>query len=281
MRPLLLTALALAAVPVAAQPPSQTARCDSAAQFVSGAALPPSGDSRWMNWYALSRCGVQAARTAAATLQRRDVRRETDDTRLSILFPIFGAFQSKDLFDAYDNAARDDDASESARLLSIDAMTGLIVPASTYLRSALTAPQGPTCVLTGRQLNLSNDINDLPTNVSQRVRGTMQDLAKRQSGAVSVRQLASCWSSLLEQQAPIRTELIHLSYACENFFRVRNSNTASAQLHYKVLKTSETGDLAVDGGEDLRFETVMKGTVRLFFNNQLIDTRDNEGRACR
>jgi len=74
---------------------------------------------------------------------------------------------------------------------------------------------------------------------------------------------------------------ITLTYICGNSFRVRNTNATVVTVTWDVYKTSETGSLtllpkpASGPYSETYFTTVNKGTVRLFLDGTLIQTKAN------
>lgn len=80
---------------------------------------------------------------------------------------------------------------------------------------------------------------------------------------------------------------IRLTYICGNRFRLRNPNYASIQVTYDVYRTSESSSLLLPGRTadqqpytESFFTTTNRGTVRVFFNGQLIQTKANGGTTC-
>lgn len=80
---------------------------------------------------------------------------------------------------------------------------------------------------------------------------------------------------------------IRLTYMCGNTFRVRNPNDQEAIVTWDVYQKNESGSLTLPPKpagalhSETFFTTVNKGTVRLFYDGQLIQTKANGNKpAC-
>ena len=79
---------------------------------------------------------------------------------------------------------------------------------------------------------------------------------------------------------------IRLTYMCGNRFRVRNPNDTEVTVIWDVYEKSEKGTLVLpprlEGVEysETLFETQNKGTVRLFLDGKVIETKANGGTVC-
>ena len=79
---------------------------------------------------------------------------------------------------------------------------------------------------------------------------------------------------------------IRLTYICGNRFRVRNPNDTEVTVIWDVYEKSEKGTLVLpprlEGVEysETLFETQNKGTVRLFLDGKVIETKANGGTVC-
>lgn len=79
---------------------------------------------------------------------------------------------------------------------------------------------------------------------------------------------------------------IRLTYICGNKFRVRNPSGVTVPVSWDVYQKNETGSLTLPPRatgqlySDTFFTTVNKGTVRLFHEGQLIQTKANGGAVC-
>jgi hypothetical protein len=82
------------------------------------------------------------------------------------------------------------------------------------------------------------------------------------------------------------TGMIKLTYMCGNRFRVRNSSEAAVTLTWDVYGTTDRGGLSVGPKttqgpyRDTFFTTGVKGTTRLFWRGQLIQTKANGNKSC-
>jgi hypothetical protein len=85
---------------------------------------------------------------------------------------------------------------------------------------------------------------------------------------------------MLEREVPPVGSRILLTYICGNRFRVRNTNTAPVTVSTDVYGTTEKHAFIVQPAKDFFFPNGHKGTVRLFFNGQLVQTKANGGKPC-
>jgi hypothetical protein len=90
----------------------------------------------------------------------------------------------------------------------------------------------------------------------------------------------------LSLNPPLDIAGIRLTYICGNKFRVRNPNAAVVPVTWDVYNKNESGNLdlppktAGQPYSETFFTTLNKGTVRLFYTGQLIQTKANGGAAC-
>jgi hypothetical protein len=273
---LTLTLLARGATAQAIPP---VTRCDSAAAFVRGLSLPPTSSSEWNNWAALAGCGQLGASAAAATLDQASVRAEGDSARVREFFIFFRGMHSGTLLAAFERAAQDPSATERVRLLSLDAMVALVRPQFTFYTADLAHLQRD-CPLDYQYSRTPSRPNDLSGDVLERVTRTVGVIAGDAQSPPTLRAFASCWQRSLARDVPINAALIRLTYVCENTFQVQNGNSLNVDLTYAVVGTDETGVIGAIPGNRNDFTTDAKGTVRLSYAGQVIQTVRNGGKAC-
>ncbi len=82
-------------------------------------------------------------------------------------------------------------------------------------------------------------------------------------------------------------EPLDLIYICGNKWLATNSTRASVPVTYRVAGTGETGSLTLAQGteedpgySETEFETVRRGAVELYVDDQRVARRRNEGSAC-
>ena len=93
-----------------------------------------------------------------------------------------------------------------------------------------------------------------------------------------------------EQDAPAGSMLapIDLVYVCGNRFLATNATATSVHIVYRVVGTDERGGLTLrpgrtdqdPGHSETELETVEKGTVELYLNDERVVRRRNEGGRC-
>ena len=82
------------------------------------------------------------------------------------------------------------------------------------------------------------------------------------------------------------TSVIKLTYRCDNWFRVRSSNTANVTVQYAVYRTTETGNLVLPaappsiGYSETWFQTQNRGALLLTYNGTRVAEKPNGGVAC-
>jgi hypothetical protein len=90
----------------------------------------------------------------------------------------------------------------------------------------------------------------------------------------------------LPQLTPVPAGTITLTYMCGNRFRIRNRSSVEGDFTYDVYGTPERGTVWVRASRstsvasEILFQTRNKGTVRVFWQNQLLQTKANGGSTC-
>jgi hypothetical protein len=272
--------LLVSAHPLAAQFTPSAARCDSAITFVTDAPLPSTSSREWNNWETVALCGLSGARAAASVLGQANVRQEQDAARVWQFFRFLAGIQSSDLLGAYQAASIDAAASLPIRLGSLDNMTMFVSPRVTIDSSDPTRFLSGPCPLGGRSSGLLPGVSDLPSTTYQSVLATIRSVAQDASAPTLLHNVADCWRRILERNASVNVTTIRLTYMRGTKFRIRNPNVAPIDVQYDVYGTTESGVLAVLGGEDYFFWTENTGTVRLFYQGVLIQTKANGNTTC-
>jgi hypothetical protein len=105
---------------------------------------------------------------------------------------------------------------------------------------------------------------------------------------VRLRRMALCLQTSLSAvfTPPAVGSAIQLTYLCGNRFRIRNKNFVDVDVRWDVYNTQESSVESIGAASllvpnfDQQFETIQRGTVRLFFNGALIQTKANGGTTC-
>lgn len=166
-----------------------------------------------------------------------------------------------------------------------------LVP-GTLLPTAADVPSNvqQNCML-GQWSSPVGGIDDVPLSFATRAAlvNTAMDMYRSTTLSASSRWFANCvaFHGVIQRVPPDpRGADILLTYMCGNRFRVRNRNLVAVRVEYDVYGTSERGSVTLrrasflPSGVDAFFQTTARGTVRLFFNGQLIQTKANGGRVC-
>lgn len=131
----------------------------------------------------------------------------------------------------------------------------------------------------------------VPTTLSSR-RAIVQLFAElaSQTSDIGVREVARAAFRGSNQYAPelvtIPSGMVTLTYMCGNRFRVRNTSPLDLLLRYDVYGTTETREFTVLGASSARpvtevfFPSRRRGTVRIFYRSQLLQTKANGGTVC-
>ena len=122
--------------------------------------------------------------------------------------------------------------------------------------------------------------NPLPVGSDVAIAAQLDSVANDATAPAPVRRVAECLRSTIDVPPIIAANLIFLEYICGTQFRIRNTNAESAELRYEVENSDELGDLVVGGRGEIILNTDKAGTVRLFLQDMLIQSRANGGTTC-
>jgi hypothetical protein len=256
------------------------AQCSSAAQAVSGRALPAVTDSVFIRWYVLAGCGTTGETAAAAALGTVAVLSETDSSRAIEFFQLFYARRSLALFYALQAAVGSSGASSVVALQAIRAFGGLHLPGYEFDSSAFSQPSATYCGFNRRVIAPVGALGDLPPDYLSRMVGTMSDVESNLSRPSIVRGAAHCWRVTLERDLPPDAKMIKLKHLCKQKFRVENANPARVTLTIDVEGTTEKHAFPVAGRASFDFEVLHTGHVRLFLNGRQIDKKETTSNRC-
>jgi galactose oxidase len=80
---------------------------------------------------------------------------------------------------------------------------------------------------------------------------------------------------------------LDLVYVCGNKFLATNSSSSTLDVTYRVVGTQETGGITLDKGQggdpghsEAELETSARGVVELYYKDELVARRQNEGLPC-
>jgi hypothetical protein len=254
--------------------------CTAAATAVAGQRLPAVDDSTNAAWYALSLCGSTGQAAFAQAVQTTAVISDTDEARLQVLFALFRDLRSSAIFTSLRTGIQSGQGSVAFERLAIRALGGMYRPGVDFDSASVNSTSGSFCGMTRRFAQTSGSLTDLPSDYLNQLLSTMQSVEAATAYPNDIRGAARCWRLLLERDVPPVGSKLLLTYMCNNRFRVRNSNTASAAVSADVYGTTEILRFTVQPREDFFIEMAHKGTVRLFFRGGLVQTKANGGKAC-
>jgi hypothetical protein len=269
---------------VEAQMNPTQATCSSLASAAPGMRLPAPTDTSvgGLAWDLLRGCGATGSAAVAAALQSAAIYTESDSARVVEFFTTFRGHRSADLFAALTAVVKNSSASGPVRSEAISALGALYRPHVYFHKSnyLMTNPAPSSCARGYEMGDDSGDQSSLPVDILNQALTAMRLAEADGAASQSVRGAARCWRISLEQDVPPIGSKILLTYICGNRFRVRNTNTAPAKVSTDVYGTTEKHAMIVYPGYDYFFGNLKKGTVRLFFKGQLVQTKANGGTTC-
>lgn len=241
-----------------------------------------------------TRCGVRGGIELAAALNA--ARLESDPARIDAITRGLDGFLDQAVFTAALAIVADAAASTPARLGGILALAGHLDPGShpgSIARMGAVAPDGetPLCAYPATSHTSFWTGAQLQANYRATAVAALRALATSPSAPLQLRAAARCAAPSGDPGPSISIPTaspsqIRLTYICGNSWRVRNSDLAGYLLTFDVYNQGESGSvdvLARDpsmGSYDVYFGTVKKGTVRLFHNGVLIQTKANGNKVC-
>lgn len=258
------------------------AECKAAAQVLAATPSAPEADGDWIIATACPEGGQYIAdviRTSIASmdsvLSRRIVSASAAllDGRLAV---------------AARTVAADWGAASLPRATALTALTvqwrrGLSVPPELLFGNG---PEDPVCVLGDGALGGPYVGQSVPTSLAEDIQTIAAQILANASSPLKLRRVAQCMFRIANAVEPpaFAASGVKLTYLCQTRFRVRNTNFASATLTYDVYGTQERGSVTVtratpsEPQRDVVVMTTNVGTVRLFYNGTLIQTKGNGGK---
>jgi galactose oxidase len=96
---------------------------------------------------------------------------------------------------------------------------------------------------------------------------------------------ASCQDNVQPGPPPVGVSQVAVTYVCDNDFDLRNRSSAPQTVQYRVVGTSETGDLVLPAGSGdtatvTRLTTLQAGAVQIFQENAEASPVANNAVAC-
>lgn len=262
---------------VEGQDPRRTAspeECSEAIRALRSAQVPELGADPW--WIA-TRCGAEGGQALAELVGRFAT--ESDTARLRTLETVLTDIEDASVFGAVLRVAADPSATPRARVFALMTLLSIHSPL-TYVADRTNFPlSGPLrCQSSGLGGPLPMKGAPLPPDYRQQAHRVAKAVEQDASAPAQVRGAARC----LRQHLLVREvdpQKIRLTYVCGRKFQIRNDNPDGAWLNYEVEHSSEEGELEVPSGA-LDFVADEPGTLRLFYEGQLVATEPNRGSTC-
>jgi hypothetical protein len=274
-----ITVVALGVPALKAQP--TPARCDAA----RAALLAQTTDAELVE--DLPRCPNGIAAIRIAILASRQV---AELAVLKVAYGLSGTTSDDGLVNAALDVASDAAATELARTFALYAAGGQVHPTS-----QLPQPDGPLPVTVDRPC-LMNGFSSAPARLGApitaatlaRVHSTTLSIFRNATLPPRVRRMALCANTALRPIfiPPVLAGDVQLTYLCGNRFRLRNRSFRDVDVRWEVYNTADRGEESIGAATplisnfDQTFTTELRGTVRLFFNGALIQTKANGGTVC-
>lgn len=234
----------------------------------------------------LSMCEI----TGPPTIARMWSTVANSSLELNRLFALSTSVRDKRILDSLVVAARRTGLAEPIRMAALATLAAYFDP-----RSHFASIDGPRTGVVGNRLpvllhyDTTPGAVPLPASTRPTVAAVFRDLANGdpeptvQAAALFLRQAAYY---IAPSATPIDANSIRLTYLCGNRFRLRNYNNIELEVRYDVYSTSEARSLfpkarsTPPGYSELVFTTKNRGTVRVFYNQQLVQTKANGNKAC-
>lgn len=266
-----------------------TARCDSAAAYVSRTPLAPWSGGGWGPWGIATSCGRMDVFITA--LSWPQITSEADQDRVARLFDTYHGKIDGALFAAYSDAVSNGAASDAFRIEAMRALGALFsgldlfVPQEGYVRRGCRVGNRPiveTIVVgAGKPPTTSPKPSRLPSDALVRATATFA-AAAASAGSDRVRFAARCWQDLFELRTPVDLKKVSVSYICGTTFHVKNANVADVDsLRFVLGKNLDSGEFTVGAKSEYTLLADTIGTIRVYRGTKLIGTAKNGGTVCK
>jgi hypothetical protein len=235
----------------------------------------------------LPRCpnGTVAIRTAVLA-----TRQIANPEVLRVAYIVSGIAADDGLVNAALDVANDASATELARTWALYTAGGQAQPATRMPR-----PDAPVVGSVDRPCGMNAFSSAAepagapiaPTTLA-RLHTISLTLFRNSSLPPRVRRMALCANTavLSLYTPPVLASDIQLTYLCGNRFRLRNRSFQDVDVRWEVYNTTDRGEESIGSATalipnfDQTFTTELRGTVRLFYNGVLIQTKANGGTVC-
>jgi hypothetical protein len=250
--------------------------CDSLSSATDSSSSLMLPDS---TWGLLARCGARGGQSIAGLITR---------ARNSVSAPKSGIVaHGQDIADAtvlaaLQSFALDAAQPDDARIASISVLLQVTLDGLFFAKPAEFNDANRYACSIGTLAYWRPEGTPLPVAAKVQVRAMAKQIRDATGTPTAVRTAARCLYQELNHALPaeIDTSQIRLTYICGNQFRIRNPQPRFLTLTYDVYGTSERNEVSAGDLMDSFFWTKNRGTVRLFYNGTLIQTKANGGKSC-
>ncbi len=212
---------------------------------------------------------------------------------LNRLLSLAEQLRDRRILDTLVLVARRQTAPEPVRIAALSALTGYFSPNRTFgsVNELRLQVFGNPLSRAMHYDTLSGSV-PLPANAQSTIATVFRDLAKTDP-VPSVRQAARFLRQATYYIAPTITPIntnastVSLVYVCANRFLLRNFLDIAVEIRLDVVGTTETRKIYPEaapttspGYSEMKFNTKNQGTVKAYFNQQLLATRANANTPC-
>ena len=235
----------------------------------------------------LPRCPNATAVIRTAVLATRQV---ANPAVLRVAYIVSGIAADDGLVNAALDVANDASATELARTWAMYTAGGQAQPST-----RMPQPDVPVVGDVNRPcgMNALSSAADpasapISTTTLARLHTISLTLFRNASMPPRVRRMALCANTAVQSiyTPPVLASDIQLTYLCGNRFRLRNRSFQDVDVRWEVYNTTDRGEESIGSATalipnfDQTFTTELRGTVRLFYNGALIQTKANGGTVC-
>ena len=256
--------------------PATATECNAAISALKAKTPPAPGSDAW--WVA-TRCGATGGSALASAATKLAATADTAQLRDAEL--ALGDIRDAAVFQSVKSLATNTSATTPARIMALRVLLAQHTGSLHLPTPIRLSPDGQRCVpeIIARDATYSGA--SLPVEHAQQAFAAAKQVANS-SAPADVRLVARCVKEAYAAFVPpdVNPSLLRLTYVCGNKFRVQNPNADWADVRYDVEGTDDSGEHEVPPNGEITIETVKKGTTRLYYNGQLVQSLSNGGTTC-
>lgn len=255
-----------------------TTECNSAIAALK-AKTPPIPGATDNAWWTATRCGASGGSALAAAMTKLGASADTSSLGYAEL--ALGNIRDAAIFQNAKLLTTSTSATNAARIMALRVLLaqhsgGLYLP-----RPIRLTTDGRRCQSGVLPRDAVYAGASLPADYAQQAFVAAKQVAGS-TAASDVRLVARCVQELFAAVVPadVNASLLRLTYVCGNKFRIQNPNPSWADVRYDVANTDDSGEYEMPPSGDIVIETVARGTTRLWFGGQLVQSVANTATTC-